>query len=67
MDSTFLRAGRNTHLKVVGVAAVAVIAVLVIGLNARTGYFATAQGPSGAVVKAGQPAAVAKQETSGIR
>ena len=68
MDATFLRAGRNTHLKIVGGAAVAAIVVLVVGLNARTGNFATEQGPAGAaVVKAGQPAAIAKQETSGIR
>lgn len=68
MDSTFLRAGRNTHLKIVGVAAAAVVIVLAVGLGARTGHFATAQGPSGgAVVKAGQSATLAKQETTGIR
>ena len=38
MDSTLLRAGRTTHLKVLAVALAASIAIVVVGLNARSEY-----------------------------
>jgi hypothetical protein len=65
MDPTLLRAGRNTHLKIVAVALVAAVAVVVVGINARVDNLATANAPS--TIKAGQPATFAVQEGSTIR
>ena len=36
MDSTLLRAGKTTHLKVLAVALAASIAIVVVGINARS-------------------------------
>ncbi len=66
MDPTLLRAGRNTHLKIVAVALVAAMAVVVVGINARVDNVATATAPS-TIIKAGQPATFAGQESSAIR
>ena len=68
MDSTFSRSGRTTHLKIVAVALVAAVVVVVVGINARTGQFATAGSPAdGIVLKARQPATYAGQEPTSVR
>jgi hypothetical protein len=69
MDSTLLCAGRITHLKIVLVALAAAIAVVAIGVNARTGSFATARAPidTAPVVKVGQPAVFAGEQKTTIR
>ena len=53
MSPTLFRAGRATHLKIVLVSLVAAVVVVVVGINARTGRFETAGGPT--IIKA-QPA-----------
>jgi hypothetical protein len=66
MDSTL--ASRTTHIKIVAVSLVAAIAMLVVGINAKTGHFATAHVPDdGVIVKTGQPASYAGQGVSTIR
>ena len=68
MSPSLLNAGRTTHLKIVAVALVAGIAVVVVGINARTSNFETARaGIESAVVKAGQPATYAGRETRTVR
>jgi hypothetical protein len=68
MSPSILNAGRTTHLKIVAVALVAGIAVVVVGINAGTSNLATARfGTDGVVVKAGQPATYAVQETFAVR
>src|SRR5437899_11450542 len=68
MSPSILNAGRTTHLKIVAVAFVAGIAVVVVGINARTSNLATARvGTDGVVVKAGQPTAYAVRETFAVR
>ena len=65
MDWTLLRAGRNTHIKIVAVALVAVIAVVTVGIHARIERNDVASGP--AVIRAGAPAAYAGQERPSVR
>ena len=68
MSYSLLNAGRTTHLKIVAVALVAGIAVVTVGINARTSNLATARvGTDNAVVKAGQPATFAVQDTVTVR
>jgi hypothetical protein len=68
MDSTITRAGRTTHLKIVITALAAVIAVVVVGINARVSDVDTARSPAGpTVIKAGQPATYAGERTPAIR
>lgn len=68
MDHSLLNAGLNTHLKIVSVALVLAIAVVLVGVNARTSDIASADGRTkSAVIKAGQPAAYAGREASAVR
>jgi hypothetical protein len=68
MDSTLLRAGRTTHLKVLAVALAASIAIVVVGLNARSEYLPTVRATAdNIVVKAAQPGIYAGQEASTVR
>ena len=47
MSPSLLNAGRTTHLKIVAVALVAGIAVVAVGINARTGISQrTTSGPT---------------------
>jgi len=64
MSPSLLNAGRTTHLKIVAVALVAGIAVVAVGINARTtNIAATDRVGTDAVVRAGQPVTYAGQET----
>jgi hypothetical protein len=63
MSPSLLNAGRTTHLKIVAVALVAGIAVVAVGINARTPNIATVRVGNEAVVRAGQPVTYAVQET----
>ncbi len=63
MHHSLLGAGRTTHLKIVALSLAAAIVVVLIGLNARL----TDGASTSAVIKAGQPATLAGQETSSIR
>ena len=63
MHHSLLGAGRTTHLKIVALSLAGAIVVVLIGLNARV----TDGAGTGAVVKAGQPATFAGQESSSIR
>ena len=63
MHHSLLGAGRTTHLKIVALSLAGAILVILIGLNARV----TDGASTGAVVKAGQPATFAGQESSSIR
>jgi hypothetical protein len=65
MDWTLVRAGRNTHIKIVAVALAAVIVLVTVGIHARIERNDVASGP--AVIKAGAPAAYAGQERSSVR
>ena len=65
MDWTLVRAGRNTHIKIVVVALAAVIAVVTVGIHARIQRNNVARGP--AVIRAGAPAAYAGQERASVR
>ena len=65
MDWTLVRAGRNTHIKVVAVALAAVIAVVTAGIHARSERNDGARGP--AVIRAGDPVAYAGQERPSVR
>ena len=68
MDPTIFRATRAMHLKIVLVSLVAVIVVVTVGLNARTGSFDTAGTASGPVVlKAGQAQTYAVKERAPVR
>jgi hypothetical protein len=71
MNNASLRtADRATHVKVVAVSLVASIAVIVVGLLARTepGDTATARLQTNApVVKAGGPVIVTRTDTTAIR
>jgi hypothetical protein len=62
MDTTLLNAGRTTHLKIVAVSLLCAIVVVLVGINART----TDTGVN-VVVKAGEPAQHAGQESSTVR
>ena len=50
MNSSLWSPGRNTHLKIVGVALMASIVVVIVGINSRV-----ESGTNQIVVKAGQP------------
>ena len=63
MHHSLLGAGRTTHLKIAALSLAGAIVVVLIGLNARV----TDGANTGAVVKAGEPATFARQETSPIR
>ena len=63
MHHSLLGAGRTTHLKIVALSLAGAIVVVLIGLNAKV----TDGAGTGAVVKAGQPAAFAGQENAPIR
>ncbi|MBX9844036.1 MAG: hypothetical protein K2Z80_19725 [Xanthobacteraceae bacterium] len=65
MHPTLRRAGSTTHLKIVLVSLVAAIVVVVVGFNARTTSFYTADGP--AVVKAKPAADYAGQQRATVR
>ena len=67
MSPSLVNAGRTTHLKIVAVALVAGIAVVAVGINARTTNLETAVGSDRAVVKAGQPATYAGQAAITVR
>jgi hypothetical protein len=58
-------ADRNTHLKIVGVA-LAVVAVLAVGLTSRTSHdeLAARSDAGGLVVKAGKPTTVTNAESA---
>lgn len=58
-------ADRNTHLKIVGVA-LAVVAVLAVGLSTRTSHdeLAARSDAGGLVVKAGKPTTVTSAESA---
>ena len=64
MDSTLLRAGRITHLKIVAVALVAVIAVVTVGIHAKVGRDETAKS---LVIRAADPANYAGHDTPTVR
>jgi hypothetical protein len=69
-NSTIFAADRNTHIKILGVAVVASIAVLLVGMTARntTAADSTARiHASGPAVKAGKPIAVSHIDTTVIR
>ena len=65
MNASLLTADRTTHIKIVAVALVAVIAVVTVGVHARIERNDVASGP--AVIKAGAPAAYAGQERPSVR
>jgi hypothetical protein len=68
MNYSITRAGRTTHLKIVAVALVAAIAVVGVGIHARTDTVAIIQNSAGgAIVKAGQSTVYAAEEGSSIR
>jgi len=69
-NASFETADRNTHVKIVVVSLIASIAVLVVGISARTNWAddtvasVHAKGPP---IKAGQPVVVTDSKTSVIR
>ena len=67
MNYTISRANRLTHLKIVVISLVAAIAVVAVGVNARTGNVIAESPGHGTIVKAGQPATYAGQESSAVR
>ena len=68
MGATLLRAGKTTHLKILAVALSASIAIVIVGINARSDHLPTARAtPDSIVVKAGQPCIHAGQGTSTVR
>jgi hypothetical protein len=69
-NSTIFGADRKTHLKILGVAAAASIAVLLVGMMARNTPAVDNIAPihaAGPPVKAGKPIAVSHIETTVIR
>ena len=67
MGATLLRAGKTTHLKILAVALSASIAIVIVGINARSDHLPTARAtPDSIVVKAGQ-GIYAGQEASTVR
>jgi hypothetical protein len=69
MNSTIFTADRNTHLKIVVVSLVASIAVLVVGIAARsTPVDTTARiQTAGPALKAGKPIAVTNSDAVTVR
>jgi hypothetical protein len=69
-NSTIFVADRKTHLKILGVAVAASIAVLLVGMTARSTTPVDNPAPihtAGPPVKAGKPIAVSHIETTVIR
>ena len=67
MGATLLRAGKTTHLKILAVALSASIAIVVVGINARSDHLPSVRATADSiVVKAGQ-GIYAGQETSTVR
>jgi hypothetical protein len=68
-NSTIFTADRSTHLKVVVVSLVASIAVIVVGIAARTSTPDTTARiqTAGPAVKAGKPIAITHSDTTAIR
>lgn len=68
-NSSIFSADRTTHLKIVVVSLVASIAVMIVGIAART----TVPDPAariqtaGPAVKAGKPTAITRSDTSAVR
>ena len=67
MNYTISRANRLTHLKIVVISLVAATVVVAVGVNARTGQVIAESPGNGTIVKAGQPAGYAGQESSAVR
>lgn len=69
-NSTIFAADRTTHLKIVVISAIASIAVLLVGIMARSTTATDANARiqvAGPVVKAGKPVAVSRSDTTAIR
>jgi hypothetical protein len=68
-NSTIFTADRTTHLKIVVVSLIASIAIIVVGIAARTTSTADTSRiqTAGPAMKAGQPTAVTRTETPTIR
>ncbi len=68
-NSTIYTADRGTHLKIVVVSLIASIAVIVVGIAARTTTSDTTAGiqTAGPAVKAGKPVAITNSDISVIR
>jgi len=68
-NSTIFTADRTTHLKIVVISLIASIAVVIVGITARTvdpdagGRIQTA----GAPIKAGKPVVITNSDTSTVR
>ena len=68
MDPTPLRAGTTTHLKILAVALVASVAIVTVGINARTEHLPTIHATADSiVVTAGQPSVYAGHEAPSVR
>jgi hypothetical protein len=70
MNSSLFTCDRATHLKIVAVAVVAVIALAVGGIHAHTGdggNLTAGAKTSGTVVKAGKPAVYSTRNESAVR
>ena len=69
-NSTIFTADRTTHVKVVAIALVASIAVLVVGIAARSTPAADSASriqTAGPVLKVGKPMAISHSDTTAIR
>jgi hypothetical protein len=69
-NSTIFTADRTTHLKIVVISLVASIAVIVVGIAARTTTTAETTAriqTAGPAVKAGKPIAITHSDTSTVR
>jgi hypothetical protein len=69
-NSTIFTADRTTHMKIVVISLVASIAIVVVGIAARTTAPADATAriqTAGPAVKAGKPIAITHSDTSAIR
>jgi hypothetical protein len=69
-NSTIFTADRTTHLKIVVISLVASIAVIVVGIAARTTTTADTTAriqTAGPAVKAGKPIAITHSDTSTVR
>jgi hypothetical protein len=68
-NSSIFTADRSTHLKIVVISLIASIAVVIVGISART----TAPDPTariqtaGPAVKAGKPTAITRSDSSTVR
>ena len=70
MNFSFFTCDRTTHLKIVTIALLASIAVMAVGIHARTsdpGGIAAGAKTNGMVVKAGKPAIYSTRSDSAIR